>query len=113
MAEDLAATRLVRAAGLKVRLVRRPFAQPLGARRLGEVWRRQLRWSRVRRMGFPGYFAAEILTGAFLPLIGGLWLVGGGRAAGAGADRALPRLVSRRALAGAGGGMAGVAARMS
>ncbi len=75
MAEDLAATKLVRRAGLKVRLVRRPFAQPLGARTFAEVWRRQLRWSQVRRMGFAGYFAAEVLTGAFLPFVGALWLV--------------------------------------
>ncbi len=74
MAEDLAATKLVRAAGLRVRLVRRPFPQPLGARRLGEVWRRQLRWAQIRRMGFPAFFAAEILTGAFLPFLGGVWL---------------------------------------
>ena len=78
MAEDLAATKLVRRAGLKVRLVRRPFAQPLGARTFAEVWRRQLRWSQVRRMGFAGYFAAEVLTGAFLPLARGA-VAGGDR----------------------------------
>ncbi len=78
MAEDLAATKLVRRAGLKVRLPRAPFPQPLGTRRFGEVWRRQLRWSRYRRMGFPAWFAAEILTGGFLPLLGGLWLVAAG-----------------------------------
>jgi ceramide glucosyltransferase len=78
MAEDLASTRLVRAAGLKVRLVRAPFRQPIGRRGFAEVWRRQLRWSRYRRMGFPGWFAAEILTGGFLPFLLGLWLVAAG-----------------------------------
>ncbi|MFO1143596.1 MAG: ceramide glucosyltransferase [Amaricoccus sp.] len=78
MAEDLASTKLVRGAGLKVRLVQRPFAQPIGSREFAEVWRRQLRWSRYRRMGFPGYFAAEILTGSFLPLLLGLALVAAG-----------------------------------
>ncbi len=78
MAEDVAATKLVRKAGRKVRLVRRPFAQPLGSRTLAEVWRRQLRWARVRKMGFAGYFAAEIVTGPLLPFLGGAWLVGQG-----------------------------------
>lgn len=78
MAEDLAATKLVRRAGLRVRLVRRPFEQPLGGRGFGEVWRRQLRWARIRRMGFAGFFAAELLTGAFLPFLAGLWLVAAG-----------------------------------
>lgn len=74
MAEDVAATKLVRRSGLKVRLVRLPFPQPLGARTLAEVWARQLRWARVRRMGFGGYFAVEILTGPMLPLLGAIYL---------------------------------------
>lgn len=78
MAEDLASTKLVRRAGLKVRLVQRPFPQPIGRRGFAEVWRRQLRWSRYRRMGFPRYFAAEIVTGGFLPLLLGLALVAAG-----------------------------------
>ena len=39
-------------AGSKVRLVPRPFPQPLGRRRFTEVWRRQLRWARLRRVSF-------------------------------------------------------------
>lgn len=68
LAEDVASTKVVRAAGLKVRVVRRPFAQPLGRRGFGEVWSRQLRWARVRRDGFPWLFALEPLTGLVLPL---------------------------------------------
>ncbi|MGP3695711.1 ceramide glucosyltransferase [Rhodobacter sp. NSM] len=69
LAEDVAATRLVRAAGGKVRLVPRPFTQPIGHRRLRDVWARQLRWSRIRRQGFPGLFALEPLLSPVLPLL--------------------------------------------
>lgn len=62
IAEDAAATKLVRAAGLRVHLVDRPFEQPLGRRRLSEVWARQLRWGRLRRVTFPWLFAPEILS---------------------------------------------------
>ncbi|WP_102224606.1 ceramide glucosyltransferase [Acidimangrovimonas sediminis] len=69
MAEDIASTKLVRAQGLKVRLARMPFPQPIGRRRLSAVWGRQLRWAKVRRMGVPLVFASEILTGAVPPLL--------------------------------------------
>lgn len=69
-AEDAAATKLVRDARLKVRLVARPFEQPLGRRGLAEVWRRQLRWARLRRDTFGTLFALEILSGGFAPLTG-------------------------------------------
>jgi len=69
VAEDAAATKLVRAAGLRVRLVDRPVAQPLGDRSAGEVWNRQLRWARLRRASFLGYFLPEILSGGILPMI--------------------------------------------
>jgi cellulose synthase/poly-beta-1,6-N-acetylglucosamine synthase-like glycosyltransferase len=49
VAEDAASTKVVRSAGLKVRLVDRPFPQPLGYRSAAEVWSRQLRWARLRR----------------------------------------------------------------
>ena len=67
-AEDAAATKLVRNAGSKVRLVAKPFEQPLGHRRFSEVWRRQIRWARLRRDTFGGLFALEILSGGLLPL---------------------------------------------
>ncbi len=68
LAEDVASTKIVRAAGLRVRVVRRPFPQPLGRRRFGEVWSRQLRWARVRRDGFPWLFTLEPLSGMVLPM---------------------------------------------
>ena len=66
-AEDAAATKLIRAQGLKVRLVDRFFEQPIPERTLKEVWARQLRWSQLRRASFPVPFAAEILSGSLLP----------------------------------------------
>jgi len=68
-AEDAAATKVVRAAGLKVHLSDRPFLQPLGRRSLGVVWRRQVRWARLRRATFPLFFTPEILTGALPPAL--------------------------------------------
>src|ERR1700720_1462867 len=58
-AEDAAATKVVRAAGMNVTLVDTPFQQPLGWRSFAEVWRRQVRWARLRRVTFPLYFAPE------------------------------------------------------
>jgi ceramide glucosyltransferase len=69
LAEDAASTKIVRAAGLRVRLTAPPFEQPLGRRRMIEVWRRQTRWARLRRSSFPLYFAPEIVTGAVFPLV--------------------------------------------
>lgn len=68
IAEDAAATKLVRGAGLKVQLARRPFAQPVGHRAVSSVWQRQLRWAIIRRVAFPGLFIAEPLTSAAVPL---------------------------------------------
>jgi len=69
IAEDAASTKIVRNAGLRVRLTEPPFGQPLGRRDITEVWRRQTRWARLRRSCFPLYFAPEILGGAVFPLI--------------------------------------------
>jgi len=69
VAEDAAATKIVRRAGLKVRLVDWPVAQPLGRRSAREVWNRQLRWARLRRASFFIYFLPEILSGGVLPII--------------------------------------------
>ncbi|MDP4004541.1 ceramide glucosyltransferase [Methylobacterium sp. NEAU K] len=74
IAEDAAATKLVRAAGKRVYLVASPFEQPLGPRGFGEVWARQLRWARLRRVTFPLFFAPEIGSGVLLPaLLVALW----------------------------------------
>lgn len=67
LAEDACATKLVRGLGLKVSLTARPFGQPIGRRSLRAVWDRQLRWSRVRRDGFPALFLAEVLNTPVLP----------------------------------------------
>lgn len=82
LAEDVAATRLVRGAGKRVALARQPFGQPVGRRSLGQVWARQVRWAKVRREGFPGLFAGEFLNGSVVPLLaaglgGGPALAGG------------------------------------
>lgn len=74
MAEDVASTKLVRRAGLKVRVVTRSFAQPIGVRAFREVWQRQLRWARVRRLGFVLLFLPEVLTGGAAPLVAALVL---------------------------------------
>jgi ceramide glucosyltransferase len=67
-AEDAASTKMVRAAGLHVRLVDAPFGQPLGYRSAHDVWARQLRWARLRQASFKRYYALEILAGGIAPL---------------------------------------------
>jgi ceramide glucosyltransferase len=69
IAEDAAATKLIRAQRLNAHLVDRPFQQPLGKRRLRDVWSRQLRWARLRRVTFPFFFAPEIFTTSLLTII--------------------------------------------
>ncbi len=69
IAEDAASTKLVRAQGLDAHLVDQPFQQPLGARKLKDVWARQLRWARLRRVTFPLHFAPEILTTGLLTIV--------------------------------------------
>ena len=68
LAEDAAATKLVNGIGLRVNLVAAPFEQPLGRRSLGDIWSRQARWARLRRVTFPLFFLPEILTGVAVPL---------------------------------------------
>jgi ceramide glucosyltransferase len=68
LAEDAASTKVVRTLGLRVRVVDRPFPQPLGQRTATEVWRRQLRWARLRRDTFMLYFMLELLPGSVPPL---------------------------------------------
>ena len=66
-AEDAAATKMVRTLGRHVHLVDNPFEQPLGRRSAAEVWSRQLRWARLRKMSFPLLFLPEIFLGSALP----------------------------------------------
>lgn len=67
-AEDAAATKLMQAKGLNVCLAG-PFAQLVGPRTASQVWKRQVRWARLRRASFPLWFAPEILAGALPPLL--------------------------------------------
>lgn len=69
VAEDAASTKIVRGAGLRVRLVDRPLPQPLGRRSAADVWNRQVRWARLRRASFLLYFLPEVLSGGILPTI--------------------------------------------
>lgn len=69
IAEDAAATKLVRRAGKHVHLVGQPFEQPLGPRRLADAVQRQFRWARLRRVTFLPFFALEILAAPLLPAV--------------------------------------------
>ena len=68
-AEDAAATKVVGGLGLRIRLADGAFPQPLGRRSAAQVWGRQVRWARLRRATFPGFFALEILSGLAAPLL--------------------------------------------
>ena len=69
IAEDAAATKIVRSAGLSVHLVDGPFGQPLGRRNNKDVWSRQVRWARLRRATFAPYYAPEILTTSLFAIV--------------------------------------------
>lgn len=69
IAEDAAATKLVNRLGLKVHLVDSPFEQGLGIRRFAEIWSRQARWARLRRVTFPAIYAPELFLGAVAPML--------------------------------------------
>ncbi len=73
IAEDAAATKLVRRHGLRVKLVDSPFQQPLGRRLLPEIWSRQTRWARLRRVTFPLFFMPEILSGSLWSILAGAY----------------------------------------
>jgi ceramide glucosyltransferase len=68
IAEDAAATKIIRALCLRVRLVAPPFVQPLGHRSLADIWRRQVRWARLRRITFKLFFIPELFVGIVPPL---------------------------------------------
>ncbi|MBK9079530.1 MAG: glycosyltransferase [Hyphomicrobium sp.] len=73
IAEDAAATKIVRAQGLNVRLVARPFEQPLGPRQLKLVWNRQVRWARLRRATFATFYIPELFAGSVAPIAAGVF----------------------------------------
>lgn len=69
IAEDAAATKLVRGAGKHVHLVGQPFEQPLGPRRLADAVQRQFRWARLRRVTFLPFFMLELISAPLLPAV--------------------------------------------
>jgi ceramide glucosyltransferase len=69
IAEDAAATKIVRTHKLNVHLVDRPFEQPLGPRTLRQVWDRQVRWARLRRATFQSFYLPELFAGGLFPLL--------------------------------------------
>lgn len=77
-AEDAAATKIVRQAGLKVRLAPAPFVQPLGTRDLRSVWDRQVRWARLRRVTFKLFFFPELISGGLFPMLAAVFLTAAG-----------------------------------
>lgn len=79
LAEDVATTKMIRRAGLRVVLAPHPFEQPIGRRRFAQVWQRQVRWAVIRREGFPWLYAIEPFNGAVLPVAAaaGACLAGG------------------------------------
>ncbi len=78
LAEDAAATKIARQRGRAVRVVNEPFMQPLGPRSFADVWRRQLRWARMRTLSFPGMYWAELPAGGLLPFLLAWGLAGAG-----------------------------------
>ena len=78
VAEDAALTKIARRRGRKVCVVTEPFPQPLGRRDLAGVWRRQLRWARLRRLSFPGFFCVELPAGGLWPCLCACWLATAG-----------------------------------
>jgi ceramide glucosyltransferase len=73
IAEDAAATKVVRRAGKRVRLVDRAFGQPLGVRSAAQIWSRQVRWAKLRRATFPVFFLPEVLSGSCAPLLAAVY----------------------------------------
>ena len=69
IAEDAAATKIVRNNGKTVNLTDRPFEQPLGGRTAKQVLDRQTRWAKLRRATFARYYIPEIMTGIIPALL--------------------------------------------
>lgn len=73
VAEDAAATKIVRAQNMRIRLVDMPFQQPLGVRSFSEVYSRHARWARLRRATFPWYYVPEFMNGSFVAVLSGAY----------------------------------------
>ena len=96
LAEDFMAGQAMRMLGLKIAIMKAPVRQPLQGYRVGDFWRRHIRWGRIRKAQAPlpvffepwvglmpsgvcGAFAAHALFGArplvFLAAHALLWFV--------------------------------------
>jgi ceramide glucosyltransferase len=53
-------------------------SQPVGRRDSASVWKRQVRWARLRRTGYPWIYAAELLAWPIVPIVAGIGLAAGG-----------------------------------
>jgi ceramide glucosyltransferase len=73
VAEDAAATKIVRSQNMRIRLVDMPFQQPLGVRSFNEVYSRHARWARLRRATFPWHYAPEFMNGSFVAVLSGAY----------------------------------------
>jgi ceramide glucosyltransferase len=73
VAEDAATTKLMHGIGKAIHVMGSPFEQPLARRTVIDVWQRQVRWARLRRITFPLLYLPEILTGCLFPLIAGAY----------------------------------------
>jgi ceramide glucosyltransferase len=78
-ADEISAAKTVRfQLRMKQRLAQRPVAQPIGRRDFPTIWRRQVRWARLRRTGYPGIFAAEPCVWGLVAFIAAIALTIGG-----------------------------------
>ena len=106
LAEDAAATKLVRAGGRKVRLAGPSFQQPIGERCAARVISRQTRWAQLRRMTFPRYFLPDLDRKFAAHTCRRICKCAARRPRRARRLGICQRLVRARSIAGAGGGLA-------
>jgi ceramide glucosyltransferase len=71
LGEDAALAAAMSSIGLRTVLADRVTRQPLGVRRLGEVWERQLRWKSIWRVQVPLVFAISVFGSALLAAVAG------------------------------------------
>ncbi len=68
--EDHAISKMLAAIGRKT-IISGAVEQILGARKLSDIWSRQLRWAVCRRVEAPAIFYAELFTSAFVAALSG------------------------------------------
>lgn len=74
LAEDVALTKIVRGQGKDIAILPQPLEQPLGVRSADDVLGRQVRWARIRRLGYTAAFVPEFLAGGFFPALAAIYL---------------------------------------